>query len=88
MEYIASLDLFISGDSGPMHIASALEVPTAAIFGPTNDIETSQWMNEKSVIVKENLECQPCMKRTCPLKHNNCMNLIKANSVLKAIETL
>jgi heptosyltransferase II len=82
---IASLDLFITGDSGPMHVAAAFQVPTVAIFGPTKDKETSQWMNKKSIIVKKNLDCQPCMKRTCPLQHHNCMNLIKAVDVLNAV---
>ena len=84
---ISSLDLFITGDSGPMHIAAAFQIPTVAIFGPTKDDETSQWMNEKSLIVKKNLDCQPCMKRTCPLKHHNCMNLIKAVDVLNAVKS-
>jgi len=43
-------------------------------------------MNEKSLIVKKNLDCQPCMKRTCPLQHHNCMKLIKAEDVLKAVK--
>jgi heptosyltransferase-2 len=85
---IASLDLFITGDSGPMHVAAAFQVPTVAIFGPTKDKETSQWMNKKSIIVKKNLDCQPCMKRTCPLQHHDCMNLIKAIDVLKAVNSI
>ena len=85
---IASLDLFITGDSGPMHIAAAFQIPTVAIFGPTKDKETSQWMNKKSIIVKKNLDCQPCMKRICPLQHHNCMNLIKAVDVLNAVTTI
>jgi len=85
---IANLDLFITGDSGPMHLAAALQIPTVAIFGPTMDIETSQWMNNKSSIVKKNLECQPCMKRVCPLKHHNCMKLVEASDVLKAVKSL
>ena len=85
---ISSLDLLITGDSGPMHVAAAFQVPTVAIFGPTKDNETSQWMNEKSVIVKKNLDCQPCMQRTCPLTHHDCMNLIKAADVLSAIKSL
>jgi heptosyltransferase-2 len=87
IDYISKLDLFITGDSGPMHVAAAFQVPTVAIFGPTKDDETSQWMNEKSIIVKEDLDCQPCMKRTCPLQHHNCMNLIKAVNVLSAVKT-
>ena len=85
---IANLDLFITGDSGPMHIAAAFQIPTVAIFGPTKDKETSQWMNKKSIIVKKNLDCQPCMKRTCPLQHHDCMNLIKAIDVLKAVNSI
>jgi heptosyltransferase-2 len=88
IDQISNLDLFITGDSGPMHVAAAFQVPTVAIFGPTKDKETSQWMNKKSIIVKKNLDCQPCMKRTCPLQHHNCMNLIKAIDVLKAINSI
>jgi heptosyltransferase-2 len=84
---IANLDLFITGDSGPMHLAAAYQIPTVAIFGPTNDKETSQWMNEKSIIVKKSLECQPCMKRACPLKHHKCMKLLEASDVLGAVKT-
>jgi len=84
---ISYLDLFITSDSGPMHLAAVFQVPTVAIFGPTKDNETSQWMNEKSIIVKKNLECQPCMKRTCPLEHHNCMKQVKALDVLVAVKT-
>ena len=85
---ISQLDLFITGDSGPMHVAAAFQVPTVAIFGPTKDKETSQWMNANSAIIKKSLECQPCMKRACPIKHRNCMKLIEANDVLDAIKKL
>ena len=86
--HISTLDMFVTGDTGPMHLAATFQIPTVAIFGPTKVNETSQWMNDKSIIVKRNLECQPCMKRTCPLKHHNCMNLIKAKEVLDAIKSL
>ncbi len=79
---IGGLELFITGDSGPMHVASAFKIPTVAIFGPTKDKETSQWMNPKGVIVKRDIECSPCMKRVCPLKHHECMKLIEAKDVL------
>ena len=88
IKQISGLDLFITGDSGPMHVAAAFQVPTVAIFGPTKDDETSQWMNKKSLIVKQDLECQPCMKRVCPLKHHNCMKSILAEDVLKEVNLL
>ena len=85
---ISTLDLFITGDSGPMHIAASFQIPTIAIFGPTNHNETSQWKNQKSRIVKKDLACQPCMKRRCPLSHHNCMETIEVNDVLKAFESI
>jgi heptosyltransferase II len=88
VDYISKLDLFISGDSGPMHIAASFQIPTIAIFGPTRDNETSQWMNQKSVVIKKNLDCQPCMKRHCPLKHHNCMKTIQASDVLNALKSI
>ena len=68
-----------------MHLAASLNVPTIAIFGPTNSLETSQWKNSKSIIIKKELDCQPCMKRTCPLHHHNCMKLIEAEEIIKSI---
>ena len=86
--YIAGCSLFISNDSGPMHIAAAYQVPTVAIFGPTRYKETSQWMNEKSTIVRHEMKCSPCMKRECPLNHHDCMKSITTNEVVEAVKKL
>jgi heptosyltransferase-2 len=88
INHISELDLFITGDSGPMHVAAAFQVPTVAIFGPTRDDETAQWMNKKSSIVKKNLDCQPCMKRTCPLRHHDCMKMVESKDVIQAIKSI
>jgi len=85
---IAGCSLFITNDSGPMHVAAAYQVPTVAIFGPTKHKETSQWMNEKSKIVRHDMECAPCMKRECPLKHHECMKNITASKVIEAVKKL
>jgi len=86
--FIGGLDIFITNDSGPMHVAAAYQVPTVAIFGPTRHLETSQWMNEKSVIVRHDMKCAPCMKRECPLGHHECMKSITAEEVIEATRNI
>jgi heptosyltransferase II len=85
---IAGCSLFVTNDSGPMHVAAAYQVPTVAIFGPTRYKETSQWMNEKSVIVRHEMKCSPCMQRECPLGHHDCMKGIAALEVVEAVRSL
>jgi len=86
IEQISSLSLFITNDSGPMHVAAAFNIPTVAIFGPTRFNETHQWMNKNEMIIRKELECSPCMKRVCPLKHHDCMRLISAEDVLEKLQ--
>lgn len=85
IEQIAQLDILITNDSGPMHVAAAFKVKTVAIFGPTNHIETHQWHNPNEFILRKPIECAPCMQRECPLKHHRCMKDIHAQDVLSAI---
>jgi len=82
---ISKLDLFITNDSGPMHVAAAFDIPTVAIFGPTRYIETHQWQNTHEMLLRKELECSPCMKRVCPLKHHDCMKLITSKDVISML---
>jgi heptosyltransferase-2 len=82
---IAECDAFITDDSGPMHMASALFVPVVAIFGSTNKTSTGP-IGEGHKIVAKNLPCSPCMKRECPEGHLKCMTQITADDVFTALK--
>lgn len=59
-------NLVVCNDSGPMHIAAALDVPTVAIFGPTDHVA---WypMSEKASIVRRDMPCWPCSAHKCKI---------------------
>ena len=84
---ISVCDLFITNDSGPMHLAAALCVPTLAIFGPTDENATGP-MSPTAVLVKKKVECSPCLLRECPIDHR-CMTRISVDDVyVQAVEML
>ena len=86
IQNIAGLSLFVTNDSGPMHVAAAYQIPTVALFGPTRYKETSPWHNPNSTVLSHNLVCAPCMKRECPIKTHECMRGIKAEEVILRLE--
>ncbi|MGO9371277.1 MAG: glycosyltransferase family 9 protein [Syntrophobacteraceae bacterium] len=86
MALLASVQLVITNDSGPMHIAAAFDRPIVALFGPTDHSTTSPLSSRFSLVRKET-ECAPCLKRQCPTDHR-CMADISVNDVLHAVETL
>jgi len=77
----------ISNDSGLMHLAAALKVPQIAIFGSTDPEKTGP-LNKKARVLKVDLSCSPCFKRTCKYGHYNCLKLISPNEVLETLEKL
>jgi len=81
---INKMDVVISNDSGPMHIAAALGKQQIAIFGATHPKLGFAPMNQKAMILSADLKCQPCSLHggnKCPLEHFNCMRFITAEQI-------
>jgi heptosyltransferase-2 len=88
-EFMSELErsrLVISNDSGAMHLASALGVPTVAIFGSTEPAMTGP-LGARTAVLRHHVPCSPCFLRECPLDFA-CMNSITPAMVLAAAEKL
>ena len=86
IELAAACSAFLTNDSGAMHIASALGVPTVAIFGATDDVTTGP-TGANARVVREHAECSPCLLRECPIDHR-CMTRVNAEEVVDAASIL
>jgi heptosyltransferase-2 len=78
--------LFVTNDSGLMHVAAALDIPLVAIFGSTNPVTTGP-SGSKSHIVRVPMDCSPCLKPRCPEDHR-CMEEISVDQVYEAAAAL
>jgi len=85
---MAAMDLIVTNDSAPTHIASALSVPVAVIYGPTTPaLGFAPWAGRSAVVEAEGLACRPCGKhgsRRCPEGHFKCMELLPPATVIAA----
>ena len=83
---IESCDLYLTCDSGPMHIAAAVGTPTIALFGPTSPIRHGPY-GENHEVIEKPVECRPCYKRECTRKDQPhlCMTEIDPNEVVAQI---
>ena len=66
MTELAACTLVVSNDSGAMHVASALGVPTVAIFGSTEPALTGP-LGPHTAVLRHHVPCSPCFLRNCPL---------------------
>jgi 3-deoxy-D-manno-octulosonic-acid transferase/heptosyltransferase-1 len=73
----------ISTDTGPMHIAAAVERPVVALFGPTAEWRTGPF-GDRHRVVTASERCRPCFKRKCP--ELRCMEKIPVEQVLQQVE--
>ncbi len=77
--------LLVTTDSGPRHVALAVGTPVVCLIGP-NDRRYTDYALERQVILRKDLPCSPCHRKTCPLGHRNCMRLITTDEVIAAAE--
>jgi heptosyltransferase-2 len=79
IELAAACRLFLTNDSGAMHIASAAGVRTVAIFGATDEFATGP-TGPLARVVREKVDCSPCLLRECPIDHR-CMTRVTPERV-------
>ena len=81
IDLAATCSLYLTNDSGPMHVATALGVPTIAVFGATDDHATGpsgSWAR----VVRQAVHCSPCLLRECPIDHR-CMTRVDTAMVVE-----
>lgn len=83
---IQSCSILLTNDSGPMHIAAALNIPQLALFGSTSDVRTGPYSTVSKVLHKH-VECSPCYKRVCPIDFR-CMKRIEVEEVYRELQRL
>jgi lipopolysaccharide heptosyltransferase II len=82
---IRSCDVYVTGDSAPMHMAAAMQIPLVALFGPT---EANRHLapSEASLVLQKG--CSACYKDVCRKKTHVCMEEILPQDVVEAVERL
>ncbi len=84
-ELIRRCRLLVTTDSGPRFIAVAFARPVVTLFGPTCP-EANATHSPKEITLSLDLDCQPCMRSTCPPRHHRCMKDLSVQQVCEAVE--
>src|SRR3990172_2330533 len=79
------VDLLVTNDSGPMHIAAALKTPVVALFGPTNPGLTGPY-GDGHIVIRKEMECSPCLRGPCIHGRPICMEAITEEEVMEAVK--
>ena len=79
---ISHCSVIVTNDSGPLHLAAALAVPSVSIFGPTDPARTV--IPGATRVVSKAVPCGPCYERECPLRDHRCMTEISVDEVYAA----
>ena len=82
IDLAAACRVFLTNDSGAMHVVSALGVPSVTVFGATDDTTTGP-TGPLARVIREHAECSPCLLRECPIDHR-CMTRVSSERVAAA----
>ncbi len=80
-------EVMVTTDSGPRHFAAAFQVPTIALFGPTDPVLSANY-NAHETRLRLPLACSPCMARTCPLQHHRCLRDLTPDQAFSAVAAI
>jgi heptosyltransferase-2 len=84
MSVLSHCNLFLCNNSGPLHIATALNIPTVSTMGPT--IPFHWWpRGDNHIVLRKDMDCSPCKKGIC--ETHECMELITTDDFLTAVKT-
>lgn len=76
--------LLVTNDTGTMHLAAAIGVPTVSIFGSTEPVLTGP-LGPQHTVIRHHVPCSPCFKRECPFGHYDCMTKVSPDQVAAAV---
>ncbi|GKS59017.1 hypothetical protein YTPLAS18_25440 [Nitrospira sp.] len=86
MAVTARCSVYLTNDTGPMHVAAAFGVPVVAVFGPTDWRSTAPF-GDRHALIRQPVDCAPCLLRECPIDHR-CMTRVTVDHVVDAAERL
>ena len=85
-ELVRRADVMVTNDSAPLHIASAMNTPTVAIFGPSDDVKYGP-LSKNSVVLKPAVPCRPCGKALCSVgPDEGCISQVSVEDVFNAVK--
>ncbi|MEH6639635.1 MAG: lipopolysaccharide heptosyltransferase II [Porticoccaceae bacterium] len=87
IDLLSAATLVVSNDSGLMHVAAALERPLVVVYGSTSPDFTPP-LADKVEVLSIPVDCGPCFQRECPKQHLKCLNDLKPDMALAAIDRL